>query len=93
MIIYVCYQNQVQLSAEDDDAASTIENNKFSDDGATRIDQDLRGLLTNILIDNTNLRKQVNSIMRYALKIHTSADKNNDEQPLEHFVQNESIDR
>ncbi|KAL1831505.1 hypothetical protein ACET3Z_001156 [Daucus carota] len=85
--------SEVQLLAEeDDDATSTTGNNKFSDDGAKTIDQELRQLLTKIFIDNTNLRKEVNSVMRYVLKQNMS-DKDNNEQLLEHIVQNMSIDR
>lgn len=96
LLIYnnlLCWKNQVQLLAEeDDDATSTTGNNKFSDDGAKTIDQELRQLLTKIFIDNTNLRKEVNSVMRYVLKQNMS-DKDNNEQLLEHIVQNMSIDR
>ncbi|WOG87777.1 hypothetical protein DCAR_0207008 [Daucus carota subsp. sativus] len=78
--------SKVQLLAKDDDAVSTTDNNS-SDDATKAINQELRELLTNIFLDNTNLRKQVNSVLRYALKINTSSDTNDDEQPSEHTVQ------
>lgn len=77
--IYLCKLNQVQLLAKDDVAVCTTNNNNFSDDGAKTINQELRKLLTNIFVDNTNIRKQVNSVMRYALKINTSSDTNVEE--------------
>ena len=86
VILIFVNRNQVQLLAKDDDAVSTTDNNS-SDDGTKAINQELRELLTNIFLDNTNLRKQVNSVLRYALKINTSSDTNDDEQPSEHTVQ------
>ncbi|KAL8090044.1 PX domain-containing protein EREL2-like isoform X1 [Apium graveolens] len=84
--------SEVQLLAKDDDGVSTTDNKNFSDDGANTVNQALRDLLTNIFVDNTNLRKQVNTVMRYALKINMSSDTN-DEQPSEPIVQNKSIEK
>lgn len=83
----------MQLLAKDDDGVSTTDNKNFSDDGANTINQELRDLLTNIFVDNTNLRKQVNAVMRYALKINMSSDTNVDEQTSELIVQNKSIEK
>lgn len=83
----------MQLLAKDDDGVSTTDNKTFSDDGANTINQELRDLLTNIFVDNTNLRKQVNAVMRYALKINMSSDTNVDEQTSELIVQNKSIEK
>lgn len=83
---------QVQLLAKDD-SVSTGENAN-SVDGAKTVDRDLREMLTNIFIDNTRLRKQVNSLlMHYALKMDMTSDKNDEEALSEHIVQNKSIEK
>lgn len=87
---------QVQLLAKDDDGVSTTDDKNFSDDGANtinQINQELRDLLTKIFVDNTNLRKQVNAVMRYALKISMPLDTNDNEQPSELIVQNKSVEK
>lgn len=84
--------SEVQLLAKADEAVSMTDNKNFSDDGAKTITQELRDLLTNIFVDNTNLRKQVNAVMRCALTINMSSDTNDDEQP-ELIVRNKSIEK
>lgn len=94
MVIFIFVNlYQVQLLAKDDDAVSITDNKNSSDDGENAINQELRDLLTNIFVDNTNLRKQVNAVLRYVLKINMSSDTNDDEQPSELIVQNKSIEK
>lgn len=85
--------SEVQLLAKDD-SVSTAGNANCVDDGVKTIDGDLREMLTNILTDNTRLRKQVNSLlMHYALKMEMTSDKNDEDALSEHIVQNKSIEK
>ncbi|CAN4076112.1 unnamed protein product [Withania somnifera] len=55
------------------------------------IDEKLRNILTDVLVDNGKLRKQVNSVIRYALKKNMSSPGDN-EDSLSGNVQNMHLD-
>ncbi|CAK9168495.1 unnamed protein product, partial [Ilex paraguariensis] len=63
------------------------------DDEMRTIDDWLRKLLTEIFTDNARLRKQVNTIIRYALKIDISSEKDDAAAPSIPIIQNKFSDR
>ncbi|KAH8504179.1 hypothetical protein H0E87_011729 [Populus deltoides] len=65
---------EAQLLFEDDKITAPNKDTRATDD-------ELREMLTNIFTDNAKLRKQVNSIMRHALKMGSICRSSNDEAP------------
>lgn len=69
------YDNQInfllaEVNADEgtDSSSPTAEEMNEVDSDSWTVDKKLRNMLTNILVDNGKLRKQVNSVIRYALK-------------------------
>ncbi|KAL7159050.1 hypothetical protein ABFS83_01G003100 [Erythranthe nasuta] len=58
-----------QLGEDDDYSASTTDRVAESDEDVSSVDEELRQMLTRILVDNGELRKQVNSLTVDALKV------------------------
>ncbi|KAK9280523.1 hypothetical protein L1049_014215 [Liquidambar formosana] len=85
---------EAQLLAHDDetDISDVNKVHKNNDDTRTT-DDELRKILTDIFIDNAKLRKQVNSVIRCALKIDTTSEKTAEEAPLRAIVLDEFLDR
>ncbi|KAL9363450.1 hypothetical protein Peur_046235 [Populus x canadensis] len=65
---------EAQLLFEDDKITAPNKDTRATDD-------ELREMLANIFTDNAKLRKQVNSIMRHALKMGSICRSSNDEAP------------
>ncbi|KAJ6745421.1 PX DOMAIN-CONTAINING PROTEIN EREL1-RELATED [Salix koriyanagi] len=65
---------EAQLLFEDDKITAPSKDTRATDD-------ELRKILANILTDNAKLRKQVNAIMRHALKMGSICRNSNDEAP------------
>ncbi|PNT33760.1 hypothetical protein POPTR_006G256000v4 [Populus trichocarpa] len=65
---------EAQLLFEDDKTTAPNKDTRATDD-------ELREMLANIFTDNAKLRKQVNSIMRHALKMGSICRSSNDEAP------------
>lgn len=63
--------------AQDDDNVSIDELHKI-DDETRALDDELRNMLKDIFTDNARLRKQVNEVLRCALKTDTSSQKDDD---------------
>lgn len=53
-------------------AASDVDEHHDMVDGTSTTDDELRKMLAEIIVDNARLRKQVNSVIRRALKINLS---------------------
>lgn len=67
--------NQAQHLAQDvDSSAPTSDEVAESDDHTSSIDDELRQMLTSILVDNGVLRKQVNTLIMHSLKTNKSND-------------------
>ncbi|CAK9154605.1 unnamed protein product [Ilex paraguariensis] len=79
-----------QLLAQSDGSTGfTADKTSVVDDDTRTIDDDeLRKMLTGIIIDNARLRKQVNFVIRYALKIDISSEKDDEATPSIPTVQN-----
>lgn len=71
------YFLQVQHFAQDDDNVSVDELHKI-DDETRALDDELRKMLKDIFTDNARLRKQVNAVLRCALKADTSSQKDDE---------------
>lgn len=66
-VVVTCFY-QVNTDEGTDSSSPTAEKmNEVNSDSWT-VDEKLRNVLTNVLVDNGKLRKQVNSVIRYALK-------------------------
>ncbi|KAH0673899.1 hypothetical protein KY290_026133 [Solanum tuberosum] len=72
-----CYTQEIwlnmgveEVNADEgtDSSSPTAEEMNEVDSDSWTVDKKLRNMLTNILVDNGKLRKQVNSVIRYALK-------------------------
>lgn len=68
---------EVQNFAQDDDNISVDELHKI-DDETRALDDELRKMLKDIFTDNARLRKQVNVVLRCALKADTSSQKDDE---------------
>ncbi|CAL5355292.1 unnamed protein product [Camellia sinensis] len=83
---------EVQLSAQNDFKFS--DDDHKIDDETRAVDDELRNILNDIFIDNAKLRKQVNSVLRYSLKMNISTEKDDDEDgPSAKNVQNTNVER
>ncbi|THG01162.1 hypothetical protein TEA_015875 [Camellia sinensis var. sinensis] len=83
---------EVQLSAQNDYKFS--DDDHKIDDETRAVDDELRNILKDIFIDNAKLRKQVNSVLRYSLKMNISTEKDDDEDgPSAENVQNTNVER
>lgn len=74
--------DQAQLLAQDDEnatAATSKIHDKSGDDLRTK-DDEVRNMLTDIFIDNARLRRQVNSVIRCALKTAIVPEKDDGEE-------------
>ncbi|PHT62849.1 hypothetical protein T459_33297 [Capsicum annuum] len=82
-----------EVTAEEGtDSSSTAEiMNEVKSDTWT-IDEKLRNMLTNVLVDNGKLRKQVNSVIRYTLKKKMSSTGESEDTSSE-TVQSKHLDR
>ncbi|KAL5559776.1 hypothetical protein UlMin_035987 [Ulmus minor] len=69
---------EVELLTKDGGALSsdTDEDHHTIDDNTMTTDDELRKMLTAIFVDNVRLRKQVNSVVRHALKLENSGTDN-----------------
>ncbi|MCE5165923.1 hypothetical protein HAX54_013164 [Datura stramonium] len=75
-----------------DSSSPTAEKmNEVNRDSCT-VDEKLRNMLINVLVDNGKLRKQVNLVIRYALKKKMSS-PGESEVPSSETVQNKHLDR
>ncbi|KAG5540884.1 hypothetical protein RHGRI_020951 [Rhododendron griersonianum] len=79
--LLITSDNQIDLLiaefAQDDDNVSIDELHKI-DDETRALDDELRNMLKDIFTDNARLRKQVNEVLRCALKMDTSSQKDDD---------------
>ncbi|KAK1268408.1 hypothetical protein QJS04_geneDACA006418 [Acorus gramineus] len=81
---------EAQLLTQDDESGPSAING----DGRTGDDDEIRKMLTEVLIDNARLRKQVNSIIRCALtKVSKSEKEELDESPSRKTVLNKFLER
>ncbi|KAK1316589.1 hypothetical protein QJS10_CPA05g01375 [Acorus calamus] len=81
---------EAQLLTQDDESGPSAING----DGRTGDDDEIRRMLTEVLIDNARLRKQVNSIIRCALtKVSKSEKEELDETPSRKTVLNKFLER
>ncbi|KAK3040941.1 hypothetical protein RJ639_028815 [Escallonia herrerae] len=83
---------QARLFSEDNESASGVANTDKIDDDTKAIDLEMKKLLRNVFVDNARLRKQVNSVSRYALKMENSCERM-DEASSEQIVQSKTIER
>ncbi|KAK3043748.1 hypothetical protein RJ639_001944 [Escallonia herrerae] len=83
---------EAQLFSEDYESASGVANADNIDDDTKAIDLEMKKLLRDVLIDNSRLRKQVNSVSRHALKMENSRERE-DEASSEQIVQSKTIER
>ncbi|KAL2471901.1 Phox (PX) domain-containing protein [Abeliophyllum distichum] len=77
------------LAEDTDYSSSTVNGDTNLDDDASSVDEELRRMLTTFVVDNGVLRKQVNSVILYALKLKKSLEKADCEPPSDVNVQNE----
>lgn len=74
---------QAQLLAQDiENVVRTVDephSNSINGGDQRKSDDELRLMLTDILVDNATLRKQVNSIIRCALKTSAKAEEDEDD--------------
>ncbi|OIS99825.1 PREDICTED: uncharacterized protein LOC109231382 [Nicotiana attenuata] len=96
--LLTAYDNQINLILAEVNAdkgtespVSTAETVDVNSDSWT-VDDKLRNVLTNILVNNGKLRKQVNSVIRYALKKKMSSPRESEDSPIE-TVESEHLDR
>ncbi|KAK6162067.1 hypothetical protein DH2020_001908 [Rehmannia glutinosa] len=81
---------EVQHLAQDVDySASTDDRVAELDDNVISVDEELKQMLTSILVDNGVLRKQVNSLIVHALKMNESNEKVDFESESDVNVKNE----
>ncbi|XP_043701603.1 PX domain-containing protein EREL1-like isoform X2 [Telopea speciosissima] len=89
---------EAQLLAQDDEnpvASASKDHNVKGDDLRTKDDR-VRKMLTDIFIDNARLRKQVNSVIRCALKTAVTPENDDDdgeEEPARKTVLNKFLER
>ncbi|XP_010273566.1 PREDICTED: uncharacterized protein LOC104609060 isoform X2 [Nelumbo nucifera] len=88
---------EAQLLAQDDEnsVSASIKSHNINGDDSWRTTQDeLRKMMTDIFIDNARLRKQVNSVIRCALKTAVPLENDEDEEvPLRKTVLNKFLER
>lgn len=63
------------MAQDVDSSASTTDRIAELDDQVNAVDEELREMLTSILVDNGVLRKQVNSLIVHALEMNKSNEK------------------
>ncbi|XP_060208871.1 PX domain-containing protein EREL2 isoform X2 [Lycium barbarum] len=92
------YDNQINLILSEvntdqgaDSSSATAEKVNDVNTDSWTVDEKLRNMLTNVLVDNGKLRKQVNSVMRYALKKKMSS-PGESEDPSSETIQNKHLD-
>ncbi|XP_059274734.1 PX domain-containing protein EREL1 isoform X3 [Lycium ferocissimum] len=92
------YDNQINLLLSEvntdqgaDSSSATAEKVNDVNSDSWTVDEKLRNMLTNVLVDNGKLRKQVNSVMRYALKKKMSS-PGECEDPSSETIQNKHLD-
>lgn len=74
-------------------SVSTAETMDDVNNDSWTVDDKLRNVLTNILVNNGKLRKQVNSVIRYALKEKLSSPPREcEDSPIE-TVESKNLDR
>uniref|UniRef100_A0A7N0TFM7 PX domain-containing protein n=1 Tax=Kalanchoe fedtschenkoi TaxID=63787 RepID=A0A7N0TFM7_KALFE len=86
---------EAQLLAEDVEAAvSSVEATHTNGSDTSTVDQ-LRKMLTDVLIDNATLQKQVNSVLRCALNttVNSEKDEKDEEVPMRKTVLSKFLDR
>ncbi|XP_059638523.1 PX domain-containing protein EREL1-like isoform X2 [Cornus florida] len=82
------------LAQDDGNAVYAVDNgNGDIDDDRRTMHDELRKMLTDIFIDNARLRKQVNSLIRCALKLDNSSDEKDVEAPSLKIVLNNFLGR
>ncbi|KAA8525485.1 hypothetical protein F0562_007340 [Nyssa sinensis] len=80
---------EAQLLAQDDgNVVSTVDNKIQDVDVKRTLDDELRKILMDIFIDNTRLRKQVNTVIQRALKMDFSSKNDDKEAPSRIVVLN-----
>lgn len=71
---------QAQLLAQDIENAVAVDDDFHSNEGdRTKTEDGLRKMVTDILVDNARLRKQINSVILCALNTNAKAEKDEDE--------------
>lgn len=69
---------QAQLLAQDGYGVSDVDEiNNISDDDEMASDDEIRKMLSDVITDNTTLRKRINSVVRCALKTAVNPLKDN----------------
>ncbi|KAK9130640.1 hypothetical protein Sjap_011127 [Stephania japonica] len=87
---------EAQLLAQDDENATVTSSGRYDVNGIdlTKLDIEIRKMLSDIFIDNATLRKQVNSAIRFALQTNSKSDKeSNEETPSRKIVLNKFLER
>ncbi|PIA42352.1 hypothetical protein AQUCO_02000065v1 [Aquilegia coerulea] len=85
---------EAQLLARDDENSVSSASRSYNSNGVDvrTTDDDIRKMLTDIFIDNARLRKQVNSVIRCALKTAVKSEKD-EETPSRKTVLNKFLER
>ncbi|KAK9098687.1 hypothetical protein Syun_025732 [Stephania yunnanensis] len=87
---------EAQLLAQDDENPTVTSSGRYNVNGSdlTKLDIEIRKMLSDIFIDNATLRKQVNSAIRFALQTSSKSDKeSNEETPSRKTVLNKFLER
>ncbi|KAK9100661.1 hypothetical protein Scep_024091 [Stephania cephalantha] len=87
---------EAQLLAQDDENPTVTSSGRYNVSGSdlTKLDIEIRKMLSDIFIDNATLRKQVNSAIRFALQTSSKSDKeSNEETPSRKTVLNKFLER
>ncbi|XP_016438042.2 PX domain-containing protein EREL1 isoform X2 [Nicotiana tabacum] len=98
--LLTAYDNQINLILAEvnadkgtESSVSTAETMDDVNNDSWTVDDKLRNVLTNILVNNGKLRKQVNSVIRYALKEKLSSPPREcEDSPIE-TVESKNLDR
>ncbi|KAF6158162.1 hypothetical protein GIB67_014956 [Kingdonia uniflora] len=81
---------EAQLLAQDEE---TSFGNDINGDDLGTTDNEIRKMLTDLFIDNARLRKQVNSVIRCALKATITSENSEEETPSRKTVLNKFLER
>lgn len=74
-LIFLKFDQAQHLVQDVNSSAPTTSEVAESDDHTSSVDDELRQMLTSILVDNGVLRKQVNTLITHALKTNESNER------------------
>lgn len=80
----ICRHKQAQLLAQDVEVSGRrLDETENVDGNIRRTKDELKKMLTDILVDNARLRKQMNSVLRCTLNPYVKSDKEDEDEEEE----------